>query len=64
MLVELFYPGAPMGHLYSADGKSYTHPMNWQHATMYFFFGLSGVTDILAFTAKHVLPAGKHYESY
>ncbi|CAK8683359.1 transmembrane protein 45B-like isoform X2 [Clavelina lepadiformis] len=57
ILVELFYPGAPMGKLHGEDGE-YTHPMNWQHATMYFFFGLSGVADIVSYTARHVVPAG------
>ncbi|XP_039254941.1 transmembrane protein 45B-like isoform X1 [Styela clava] len=56
-LVELFYPGAPMGALHNSDGD-FTHPMNWQHATMYFFFGLSGLADIISYTAKNVVPKG------
>nr|CAB3267104.1 transmembrane protein 45B [Phallusia mammillata] len=58
ILVELFYPGAPMGRLHDSASGNFTHPMNWQHATMYFFFGLSGITDIIAFEAKHVVPPG------
>nr|XP_002124337.1 transmembrane protein 45B isoform X1 [Ciona intestinalis] len=57
ILVELFYPGSPGGHLHNSTG-GYTHPMNWQHATMYFFFGISGVADIVSHTARHVVPAG------
>uniref|UniRef100_H2ZJW5 Transmembrane protein 45B n=1 Tax=Ciona savignyi TaxID=51511 RepID=H2ZJW5_CIOSA len=57
MLVELFYPGAPGGRLHN-DAGNFTHPMNWQHATMYFFFGISGLADIVSHTARHVIPAG------
>ena len=60
ILVELFYPGAPMGKLHGPDGQ-FTGPMNWQHATMYFFFGLSGAADILSHTAKHILPGGRYF---
>ena len=48
-----------MGHLHNDKGDL-THPANWQHATMYFFFGLSGVADILSFTGRNVLPRGMH----
>lgn len=56
-LVELFYPGAPMGALHNSTGD-FTHPMNWQHATMYFFFGLSGFADIISYTGRNVVPKG------
>jgi len=48
-----------MGHLHDSTTGALTHPMNWQHATMYFFFGLSGIADILSFTARNILPLGK-----
>lgn len=57
ILVELYYPGAPMGKLHDDHGN-FTGPMNWQHATMYFFFGLSGAADIISYTARHVVPPG------
>ena len=62
ILVELFYPGtSPNGHLHSPDG-GYTNPMNWQHATMYFWFGLSGMADIISFAARHIIPPGIYSE--
>jgi len=57
ILVELYYPGAPMGKLHSPDGH-FIGPMNWQHATMYFYFGISGVADVISHTARDVVPPG------
>ena len=56
--MELFYPGNPMGKLYDTDGN-FLAPANWQHATMYFFFGISGICDVLTYSARHIIPAGK-----
>jgi len=60
ILVEMFYPGAPMGHLLDEEGNFFD-PTNWQHATMYFWFGVSGLADILTFAARHVVPAGNGF---
>lgn len=49
--------GGPMGRLVSPLGFFF-NGNRWQHATMYMFWGLSGVCDILSYTAKHVIPAG------
>ncbi|XP_078481394.1 transmembrane protein 45B-like [Ciona intestinalis] len=57
IILELFFTGPPHGSLYDHNGR-FTHANNWQHATMYFFFGISGVADIVSHTARHVLPAG------
>lgn len=57
ILVELYYPGAPMGKLHDDNGN-FTGPMNWQHATMYFFFGLSGAFDIVSYMARDIIPPG------
>jgi len=57
ILVELYYPGAPMGQIHNSEGK-FTGPMNWQHATMYFFFGISGLADVISYSARHVVPPG------
>ena len=54
----MFYPGAPMLHLHDENGNFFD-PTNWQHATMYFWFGVSGLADIMTFAARHVIPAGK-----
>ena len=61
ILVELYYPGAPMGQIHNSEGK-FTGPMNWQHATMYFFFGISGLADVISYSARHVVPPGWLYK--
>jgi len=57
ILIELFYPGAPMGHLHNADGE-FINPENWQHATMYFFFLISGIADFVSVFCKDIVPQG------
>ncbi|XP_075046628.1 transmembrane protein 45B-like [Mixophyes fleayi] len=47
MLVEQFAPQGAHMHLATKDG--WVNIMNWQHTTMYFFYGLSGVVDILTY---------------
>ncbi|XP_008331731.2 transmembrane protein 45B [Cynoglossus semilaevis] len=47
ILVEQFYPGGPIAHLYDAENHSWVKLMNWQHCTMYLFFGISGVSLIV-----------------
>lgn len=57
ILIELFYPGAPMGRLHYDTGK-FRNPENWQHATMYFFFLISGIADYLSIFCKNIVPKG------
>lgn len=28
--------------------------MNWQHSTMYLFFAISGITDMLTYLVNHI----------
>ena len=46
-----------MGNLVDDNGNFFD-AANWQHATMYFWFGVSGLADIITFTARRVVPAG------
>ncbi|KAI4891404.1 hypothetical protein NFI96_026097 [Prochilodus magdalenae] len=54
IMAEQFVPDGPHGHLYN-DG--WVKLMNWQHSTMYLFYGISGIADILSATSLPV-PAG------
>lgn len=47
MIVEQFVPSGPHLKLYNYETKKWDHLMNWQHATMYLFFGISGLVDIV-----------------
>ncbi|KAM8927597.1 transmembrane protein 45B [Pelodytes ibericus] len=49
MLAEQFVPDGPHMHLINREDNSWVKLMNWQHTTMYFFYGLSGVVDILTY---------------
>lgn len=49
--------GGPMGRLVTPTGSFYK-PKRWEHATLKFFFVLSGVGDILSHTARHNIPKG------
>jgi hypothetical protein len=42
-------------------GGRFTHTGNGQHATMFFFFGLSGVVDVLRSRGSPTLPRGSEY---
>ncbi|XP_066502155.1 transmembrane protein 45B [Hoplias malabaricus] len=44
IMAEQFVPDGPHGHLYNGG---WIKLMNWQHSTMYLFFGISGIADIL-----------------
>lgn len=55
IMVEQFVVDGPHAHLY--DGDSWVKLMNWQHSTMYLFFGISGIA-IVANTASTLVPAG------
>ncbi|XP_058400800.1 transmembrane protein 45B [Diceros bicornis minor] len=51
ILAEQFVPDGPHLHLYSED--HWIKLMNWQHSTMYLFFAVSGVTDMLTYLSAH-----------
>eukprot|EP00061_Rhincodon_typus_P015093 g42580.t1 len=57
ILAEQFVPDGPHLHLLSADRESWVKLMNWQHSTMYLFFGISGIVDILTYSSLR-LPIG------
>lgn len=56
MVAEQFVPDGPHLKLYNYEKKHWDHLMNWQHATMYLFYGISGLVDIVAH-GTNVLPA-------
>ncbi|XP_068096475.1 transmembrane protein 45B isoform X2 [Hyperolius riggenbachi] len=49
ILAEQFVPDGPHMHLLNGEEHSWVKLMNWQHSTMYLFYGLSGVVDILTY---------------
>uniref|UniRef100_H0X3A4 Transmembrane protein 45B n=2 Tax=Otolemur garnettii TaxID=30611 RepID=H0X3A4_OTOGA len=52
ILGEQFVPDGPHLHLYHAHG--WVKLMNWQHSTMYLFFAVSGITDMVTYLLNHV----------
>lgn len=48
MVAEQFVPDGPHLKLYNYEEKHWDHLMNWQHATMYLFYGISGLVDIVS----------------
>lgn len=57
MLAEQFVPDGPHLHLYSGEEHDWVKLMNWQHTTMYLFYGLSGLVDVLTYISQ-VVPLG------
>lgn len=55
-MVEQFVVDGPHAHLYDSEKNSWVKLMNWQHGTMYLFFGLSGIA-LIASTSK-LVPTG------
>jgi len=47
----------PHAHLYDRDNDSWVKLMNWQHSTMYLFFGISGIA-LVASTSCRLIPVG------
>ncbi|XP_077390454.1 transmembrane protein 45A [Festucalex cinctus] len=47
MLAEQFLAGGPRLRLYDFAGNQWKDLMNWQHATMYLFFGLAGCVSLI-----------------
>ena len=57
IMVEQFVVDGPHAHLYDTANHSWVKLMNWQHGTMYLFFGISGIA-IVASTASKLVPVG------
>ncbi|XP_034439173.1 transmembrane protein 45A [Hippoglossus hippoglossus] len=54
MLAEQFFADGPKLRLYDFAEKHWEHLMNWQHATMYLFFGLAGIVSLIIHTTEAV----------
>ena len=52
MLAEQFVPDGP--HLHLSHEDHWVKLSNWQHSTMYLFFGVSGVVDVLTSLLTHI----------
>ncbi|XP_032282152.1 transmembrane protein 45B [Phoca vitulina] len=52
ILAEQFVPDGPHLHLYHEN--EWCKLMNWQHSTMYLFFAVSGIVDMLTCLVSHV----------
>lgn len=57
IMVEQFVVSGPHAHLYDREHNSWVKLMNWQHSTMYLFFGIYGVA-VLVTTVSRLVPAG------
>lgn len=55
-MVEQFVVDGPHAHLYNSEANSWVKLMNWQHSTMYLFFGISGIALVTS-TKLKLLPA-------
>ncbi|KAI5622432.1 transmembrane protein 45B, partial [Silurus asotus] len=55
IMAEQFVPDGPHAHLLNDEG--WVKLMNWQHSTMYLFFGISGIADVLSMSSLSV-PVG------
>lgn len=57
IMVEQFVVSGPHARLYDRETSSWVKLMNWQHSTMYLFFGIYGIV-LVASTASKLLPVG------
>lgn len=57
IMVEQFVVDGPHARLYDRENSSWVKLMNWQHSTMYLFFGIFGIV-LVASTASKLVPAG------
>ncbi|XP_068600572.1 transmembrane protein 45B [Brachionichthys hirsutus] len=57
VMVEQFVVDGPHAHLYDTANSSWVKLMNWQHSTMYLFYGIFGMARV-ACTASNLVPAG------
>ncbi|KAJ6662657.1 hypothetical protein lerEdw1_011296 [Lerista edwardsae] len=55
MTTEQFISYGPHLKLYDYETNQWNHLKNWQHGTMYFFYGISGLVDIVVHNTS-VLP--------
>ncbi|KAL8173732.1 UNVERIFIED_CONTAM: hypothetical protein K2H54_020758 [Gekko kuhli] len=54
ILAEQFVPDGPHMHLYDGQNRDWVKLTNWQHSTMYLFFGISGVVDVFTYSSAKV----------
>ncbi|XP_049582096.1 transmembrane protein 45A [Syngnathus scovelli] len=52
MIAEQFLADGPRLRLYDSAEKQWKDLMNWQHATMYLFFGLAGCVSLIVHTTE------------
>ncbi|KAF7661145.1 hypothetical protein LDENG_00268380 [Lucifuga dentata] len=52
MLAEQFLADGPRLHLYDSTEQHWKDLMNWQHSTMYLFFGLAGAVSLIIHTTE------------
>nr|XP_046266844.1 transmembrane protein 45B [Scatophagus argus] len=57
IMVEQFVVDGPHAHLYDKENSSWVKLMNWQHSTMYLFFGIYGIALVTS-TASKMVPVG------
>uniref|UniRef100_A0A1A8L0R0 Transmembrane protein 45A n=2 Tax=Nothobranchius pienaari TaxID=704102 RepID=A0A1A8L0R0_9TELE len=57
MLAEQFVAGGPRLHLYDFEEKHWKYLHNWQHATMYLFFGLAAAVSLITHSTEAAPPA-------
>uniref|UniRef100_A0A3B4Y6W9 Transmembrane protein 45B n=1 Tax=Seriola lalandi dorsalis TaxID=1841481 RepID=A0A3B4Y6W9_SERLL len=57
IMVEQFVVDGPHAHLYDRENSSWVKLMNWQHSTMYLFFGIAGIA-LVATTTSKLVPLG------
>lgn len=50
ILAEQFAANGPSFHLHDNTGQHWEFLMNWQHSTMYMFFGLAGAMSLIVHT--------------
>uniref|UniRef100_A0A1A7ZX49 Transmembrane protein 45A n=1 Tax=Nothobranchius furzeri TaxID=105023 RepID=A0A1A7ZX49_NOTFU len=57
MLAEQFVADGPRLHLYDFEEKHWKYLHNWQHATMYLFFGLAAAVSLITHSTEAAPPA-------
>lgn len=57
IMVEQFVVDGPHARLLDREHSSWVKLMNWQHSTMYLFFGISGIALVVS-TASRLVPIG------
>ncbi|XP_034538938.1 transmembrane protein 45B [Notolabrus celidotus] len=57
IMVEQFVVDGPHAHLLNSESHAWVKLMNWQHSTMYLFFGIAGIA-MVASAASKLVPTG------